>query len=53
MEPRPHLLVQRWNLMWTLGCEKILPGAAWLLLSKTGPPFSPSLGLQDAFHRHR
>ena len=26
-----------------LGCEKFLPGLAWLLLSKTGPPFSASL----------
>ena len=28
---------------WALGCEKILPCPAWLLLSKTGPPFSPYL----------
>ena len=26
-----------------LGCENFLPGPAWLLLSKTGPPFSGSL----------
>ena len=36
-------LVQRWTLLWTLGCEIFLPGLAWLLLSKTGPHFSPSL----------
>ena len=35
--------LQRWTLLWTLGCEKFLPGLAWLLLSKTGPLFSPSL----------
>ena len=35
--------VQRWTLLWTLGCEKFLPGLAWLLLSKTGSLFSPSL----------
>ena len=28
---------------WALGCEKFLLGPAWLLLSKTGPPFSASL----------
>ena len=26
-----------------LGCEKFPPGPAWLLFSKTGPPFSGSL----------
>ena len=31
--------VQRWTKRWALGCEKFLPGPAWLLLSKTGPPF--------------
>ena len=35
--------LQRWTKRWTLGCEKFLPGPAGLLLSKTGPPFSPSL----------
>ena len=28
---------------WTLGCEKFHPLPAWLLLSKTGPHFRPSL----------
>ena len=28
---------------WAQGCVKFLPGPAWLLLSKTGPPFSASL----------
>ena len=32
-----HFPIQRWTLMWTLGCEKLPPGFAWLLLSKTGP----------------
>ena len=27
----------------SLSCEKILPGSAWLMLSKTGPPFTPFL----------
>ena len=29
--------------MWSLGCEKFLSSPAWLLLIKTGPPFSSSL----------
>ena len=33
---------QRWAKRRALGCEKFLPGPAWLLLSNTGPPFSPS-----------
>ena len=40
--------IQRWTLLWTLGCEKFLPGLAWLLLSKTGPLFSPSLYVKSA-----
>ena len=28
---------------WALGCEKFLLDPAWLLLNKTGPPFSRSL----------
>ena len=32
---------QRWAKRWSLGCEKFQPGLGWLLLSKTGPPFSP------------
>ena len=28
---------------WSLGCVNFLPSSAWLLLSKTGPLFSPSL----------
>ena len=35
--------VQRFPKRWALGCWKFLPGLAWLLLSKTGPPFSASL----------
>ena len=35
--------VQRWAKRRTLGCEKCLPSPAWLLLSKTGPSFCPSL----------
>ena len=34
---------QRLAKKWSLGCENILPGPAWLLLSKTGPLFGPSL----------
>ena len=29
--------------MGPISCEKFLPGPAWLLLSKTGPPFTSSL----------
>ena len=35
--------LQKWAKKWSLGCKKFLPGLAWLLLSKTGPLFSPSL----------
>ena len=35
--------LRRWTLLWTLAWEEFLPGLAWLLLSKTGPLFSPSL----------
>ena len=35
--------IQRWPIRRALGCEKFLPDPAWLLLSKTGPSFSPSL----------
>ena len=38
-----HVVVQRWTKRRALGWEKFLPGPAWLLLSETGPPFSPSL----------
>ena len=31
--------VQRWAKRQALGCEKILPGPAWLLLSKICKPF--------------
>ena len=34
---------RRWTKKWSLGWENVLPGSAWLLLSKTGPLFSPSL----------
>ena len=37
------LFILRWTIRWVLGCEKFLPGPAWLLLSKTGSPFSASL----------
>ena len=36
-------IVQRWTIRRALGCEKFPTSLAWLLLSKTGPPFSPSL----------
>ena len=35
--------VQSFTKRWALGCVKFLPGPAWLVLSKTGPPFSASL----------
>ena len=35
------ITVQRQAKSWALGCEKFPNG--WLLLSKSGPPFSPSL----------
>ena len=35
--------LQRWAKRRALGCEKFQPGSDWLLLSKTGPPFSPSM----------
>ena len=35
--------IQGFTKRWALGCEKFLPGPAWLLLSKTGPPFSASM----------
>ena len=35
--------VQRWAKKWSLGCVNCLPCSAWLLLSKTGSLFSPSL----------
>ena len=38
-----QVYVQGFTKRWTLGCEKFLPGLAWLLLSVTGPPFSPYL----------
>ena len=41
MLKKPH--IQRWTKRWALGCEKFLPGPAWLLLSRPCPPFSPSL----------
>ena len=37
------LCVQRWAKRWAQGCKKFLTGPAWLLLSRTGPPFSTSL----------
>ena len=40
---RNCIYFERWTLRRTLGCENFLPGPAWLLLSKTCPPFSPSL----------
>ena len=35
--------VQSFTNRWALGCEKFMPGRAWLLISKTGPPFRASL----------
>ena len=35
--------VQGFTKRWALGCEKFVPSPAWLLLNKTGPPFSESL----------
>ena len=35
--------VQRWAKRQALGCEKILPGPAWLLLNKLCPLFSRTL----------
>ena len=34
--------VQSWTKRRAQGCKKFLPGPSWLLLSKTGPPLSPS-----------
>ena len=33
-----------------LGCEEFLSGLAWLLLSKTGPPSTPSLYIYKAYN---
>ena len=33
--------IQKWTKRWALGCDNFLSGCAWLLLSKTGPLFSP------------
>ena len=38
-------IVQKWAKRRALGCEKSLPGPAWLFLSKTGPPFRPYLNV--------
>ena len=35
--------VRGFTKRWALGCVKFIPDPAWLLLSKTGPPFSASL----------
>ena len=42
--------IQRWAKRWALGCEIFLPGPAWLLLSKSGPPFSLSLYVDNDHH---
>ena len=34
--------VQSWTKRRAQGCKKFPPGPSWLLLSKTGPPLSPS-----------
>ena len=39
--------VQGFTKRWALGCEKFLPCPAWLMLSETGPPFSPSLYIKS------
>ena len=46
-EVRHGPTLQRWVKRRALGCEKLLPDPAWLLLSETGPTFSPPL------HRHQ
>ena len=33
-----EVYIQSWAKNVSLGCENFLPGPAWLLLSKTGPP---------------
>ena len=38
-----YVQIQRWDKKLALRCEKFLPIPARLLLSKTGPPFSPPL----------
>ena len=42
-EGRVKMNIQGSAKRWALGCENFLPCPAWLLLSKTGPPFSPYL----------
>ena len=37
------VVLLRWAKKWFLGCLNFLPFSAWLLLCKTGPPFSLSL----------
>ena len=49
--PLLRLTIQKWAKKRTLGCEKFQPGPAWLLLSKTSPPFSPSLCVLQNFGR--
>ena len=44
--------VQIWTMRWALGCGKFLPGLAWLLVSKTGPPLSSSLYLWGCHNCH-
>ena len=43
MDQKTYTKVQRWAKSLALGCDKFLPGAARLLLSKSGPSLSPSL----------
>ena len=42
-KPYHNTYVRSWAKKWSLGCGNFLPGPAWLLLSKTGPRFGPSL----------
>ena len=46
-----HRHLQRWTKRWAQGCEKCMLGPAWLLLSKTGPPSSPST-VSELFLNH-
>ena len=47
----PHS-VHRWTKIWALGCKKFWLCPAWLLLSNTGPLFSPSLLLYEDLFRN-
>ena len=42
-EHQSIITLQRWKKINENGCEKFMPGFAWLLLSKTYIPYFPSL----------